>query len=89
MTIPVVIYARNSFYLLNALNYHIANLKSAGLINYWNEEFIDKRILFEKDKSYPRKFNFNDLVGSFYFLLGGFLLSFLTLVFEIILLPYC
>lgn len=78
LNIPVVIYSLKDFYLLEEMNEEIENLKSIGLIEYWNYEYVDKKFLETEEIKAPIKLKFEHLLGSFEFFLCGLLLGFLV-----------
>lgn len=90
MTIPVVIYARKNFYLIEELNEKIGILKSAGLINFWHFQPINKRISLkssERDKTAaPKVLRLHQLIGTFETLGIGILISSVTFILELLIL---
>lgn len=80
--VPVVIYTQKDFYLLDAFNERIEMLKSAGLIEYWNFQDMDKKIRDDKKSSNPAGLTFTQLIGSFQLLLLGYVSSVIALVVE-------
>lgn len=83
LNVPVVIYTRKNFFLIDAINDLIRNLKSAGLIEFWNFEEVDKKLLKLKKNSEPKVLTTFHLIGCFHVLFTGALLSFLIFLFEI------
>lgn len=82
LNIPVVIYSLKDFYLLDEMNEEIEKLRSTGLIEYWNYEYVDKKFLKIEEVKAPSKLNFDHLLGSFEVLLCGLLLSILVFSVE-------
>ncbi|CRK90109.1 CLUMA_CG003827, isoform A [Clunio marinus] len=82
--IPVVVYTRKKFYLLNALNKKLDILKAAGLTEYWNFQPINKRLLTLKEIELPKVLTLNHMLGSFYILFLGILISFAVFMLEFI-----
>lgn len=84
MTVPVVMYTTKDFFLLNLFNDKIGILKAAGLIDYWEAQVVDRKLLKFKEISYPQALGWRQLVGCFQVLLFGCVISFVALVCEII-----
>lgn len=84
MTIPIVIYTRKNFYLIDELNEKIENLKAAGLINLWNYQPIDERIRFEHDMTKATALRLEQLVGIFEIFGAGLLISFFVFAVELL-----
>lgn len=83
MTIPVVIFARKNFYLVDAISDKILNFQAAGLIEYWHAQSVDKRFLNTQVSKSPEKLTVNHLFGSFILLLGGLSIGFVILLMEV------
>jgi hypothetical protein len=75
MTIPVVIYAQKDFYLLESMNEKIKMLITAGLIEYWNFEGINKQRISQKNEKNPKILTLYHVSGCFYILVFDWLLS--------------
>lgn len=88
LMIPSVIYTVKNFYLLNALNDQIERIKSAGLMGYWCDQFIDRKLLNLNSPRYPEALTLRHFKGSFFILGFGFLLSFVAFKVELILLAF-
>jgi hypothetical protein len=84
MMIPVVICARKDFYLLEAMNKKIQMLLTGGLIQYWNNKDINKRLVGQKAKGGPKILTLHHVSGCFYILLIGWLLSLIFFIGEIL-----
>jgi hypothetical protein len=89
LTIPMVMYTAKDFYLLDAMNEKIENLKSAGLVNFWLSQDIDEKISKVKAVIYPKVLTFVHLKGTFYILFIGFSVSFFAFVLELVSLKSC
>jgi hypothetical protein len=77
-----VIYAKKDFYLLDRINEKIYNLKTSGLINYWEIQSTRRKTL--KKTKHPKVLTLSRLIGSFYVLLFGWLMSFIVFVVEFV-----
>lgn len=63
MTVPIVIYAKKHFYLIQAMNEKIESLKVAGLIDYWySSQFLKD---FTKQQKSPEVLTMHHLSGCF------------------------
>jgi hypothetical protein len=82
MMVPVVIYTQKDFYLNDALNEKVEDYKSAGLIDFWHFQFIDKKFIEIKETKAPKVLTLEQLVGSFYILLIGCFVSFTVFMLE-------
>lgn len=65
LTIPIVIYTRKGFYLLDALNAEISSIKSAGLIDFWHQKYVNKRFLHTMYLNCPQPLHLRQLNGCF------------------------
>ncbi|CAG9809741.1 unnamed protein product [Chironomus riparius] len=82
LLIPIVIYAKKNFFLMQAINEKIEILRAAGLIEYWFLLSLSKE--FEnKMPNHPKVLTFDHLSGCFYIWIFGCSLSILALVFEL------
>lgn len=84
LTIPVVIYVRKGFFLLQPLNERIAMLEAGGLINYWHSQIIDERYLKVIESQDPSAIQLHHLSGGFFLLLFGCLASSLAFICEVL-----
>lgn len=84
LTIPVVIYVRKGFFLLQPLNERIAMLEAGGLINYWHSLIIDERYLKVIESQDPSAIQIHHLSGGFFLLLFGCLISSLAFICEVL-----
>lgn len=67
VTIPVVIYARKDFYLLDAINDRIEIFKAAGLINFWQHRMKKE----EKSLNVRKPLKLDHFIGCFLILFFG------------------
>jgi hypothetical protein len=65
LTLPVVIYARKNFFLLEAINERIEILKASGLLEFWLFEDIDRNFIKVKATTELKVFSLEHLSGSF------------------------
>ena len=66
MGIPIVIYFKKNYFLIPEINNVIRNLNSAGLVEKWHYNYIDKQYLKEDDVSTgPKVITFEHLIGCF------------------------
>jgi len=80
MTVPIVIYAKKNFYLIQAMNDKIESLKGAGLIEYWySQQFLEE---MSKEEKSPEVLTLAHLSGCFQILAGGCVFSFVAFVAE-------
>lgn len=84
MTIPVAIFTKKDFFLLEAFNEKIQNLKAAGLIEFWDFRKSEDKFSSKSDLRKPKVLNLNHLEGSFLILLVGTFISFVVFVIEIL-----
>lgn len=84
LTIPVVMYVRKGFYLLQPLNEHIAMLEAGGLINYWHSQIIDERYLEIIESKEPSAIELHQLSGGFFILLFGCFIALLAFICELL-----
>jgi len=83
MAIPIVIYTRNNFYLLKAMNEKIEIFKAAGLIEYWYSLSFTQD--FSKRAANPPKIlTLHHLSGSFHVWAGGCLVSLFVFICELL-----
>lgn len=81
-TYPVVIYTKRDFFLLDAINAKLAIFKSAGLINFWHNQYVDRKISRRNEENSPKVLHLKHLQGSFQILAIGYLFGFISFVFE-------
>lgn len=82
LTVPIVIYTKKEFYLLDELNKKIELLKSSGLIDYWHNQEVNKGALTEHNLGGPRILRIGELLGCFQILLSGCLIGLVIFVLE-------
>jgi hypothetical protein len=83
MTIPVVIYARKDFFLIDKVNEKIQLVQAAGLIDYWHSQAIDKKNLKADDSSgQPIKLSLRHLLGSFAIWMFGLIIALIMFMAE-------
>lgn len=83
MSVPVVIFARKNFYLLDAINKKISVIQAAGLIEYWHSRGADNRFLKAETPPVSKTLTWQHLSGSFILLTGGYFVGFAAFVIEI------
>ena len=80
MTVPIVIYTKKHFPLIQAMNEKIESLKGTGLIEYWySVQFLKD---FTRDQKSPEILKFHHLSGCFEIWAGGCLVSFVVFITE-------
>lgn len=84
MLVPSVIYAVQDFYLIEAMDLHISNLKSAGLIEYWHSKITDDNNLIVDAYEAPKSLKLQHFVGAFQFWLIGMGVSAAAFVYEFV-----
>lgn len=84
MTIPVVIYVRKRFYLLQSLNEHIWQLDAGGLLDYWHSQIIDTRYLNIIESQEPTAIELHHLTGCFLLLMIGAVIAAIAFVCELL-----
>lgn len=89
MTIPIVIYIPKNFYLTEALNEKIDNLKAAGLIDYWNTMSFEKGKMTQRESTQPKVIKVQHLTGCFQVWICGLLLSSFVFWIENIMIKFC
>lgn len=83
---PIVMYLRKGFPLLDKFNYFILQLQANGLIAKWisDSTFFTPQLILDDVK----KFSINNLIGAFYLLFVGHIISIFALLCEIFTLKY-
>lgn len=81
--IPIVIYSRKNYFLLDAFNDKIKFFRAAGLVEYWHFQNVDKKFLNSKIFDGPKVLTFDQLVGCFGVLVLGLLTGFISFIFEV------
>lgn len=82
MTIPIVMYTKKDFYLLDAINLKIHHLKAAGLVEFWHSQSINVGLLNVKNSNQPKVFSLEKLQGCFTILFYGSFLSLIVFLIE-------
>lgn len=80
--LPVVIYSTKRFYLLEALNEKIEIFKSAGLIDVWHYQDVDKDFIKVRIVEAPKVLSLHQLVGSFQLLGSGYAIALVAFIRE-------
>lgn len=83
LTIPIVIYMPIDFYLRESIDVKIEHLKSAGLIDLWHFQDVDRGLLKSPELQYPEMLRLKHFAGSFYVLFVGVLISFSVFLVEL------
>lgn len=83
LTIPVVIYAKKNYFLIDALNEKIDILRATGLIDFWNFQDVDKGLLNIKESKNPKVLTVQHLIGCFHILVIGCVGSFFVFILEL------
>lgn len=82
LTIPVVIYTKKNFFLVDAMNEQFENFKAAGLLTKWYKEDIHYDSIDEITEGVPKVFSLHDLLGCFQVFGFGIFSSFVIFVIE-------
>lgn len=82
LTVPVVIYTRKDFFLIDALGSKVEKMKAAGLVEFWLFRDVDKDFLNYKGKTPPVVLTIARLTGCFQILLIGLTIASVVFVFE-------
>lgn len=85
LTIPIVVYTKKNFYLLEALNSIIENLKSSGFIELWQIRKDNDKFLKSGGSNQPQILRTSQFFGSVQVLMIGCVISFMIFVTELIL----
>lgn len=81
LTMPIVIYAKKDFFLLDALNEKIEDFKAAGLIEKW--KYVGRKYESEETRV-PKRLILTHFSGCFYVLFIGWGLSSAVVMFELL-----
>lgn len=81
--IPIVIYTRKNFFLLDALNKKIDAFKAAGLIEYWFFKDFNLANATAGLLEGPMQLTVDKLAGCFQILSLGFSISFIIFIVEL------
>lgn len=83
-SIPIVIYFRKDSYLVEICNEKLDMFRSAGLINYWAELYLQSHYSKRQDaKIGPKMFKIKTLTGAFQIIAIGWLISFTAFAVEV------
>lgn len=83
VTIPIVMYTKKDFYLLNAINRKIQQIIEAGLVEFWFLERVNSSYYMKKEESSPEILNMDELSGGFAILYLGLIFSSIAFFIEI------
>lgn len=83
MTVPVVIYTRKDFFLVDAFNDKIDSIKAAGLVDRWHAQSFNSKLLNDKELEFHEALNLQHLSGCFQILIIGSILSAFVFLLEI------
>lgn len=83
MTVPVVVFAKKNFYLLDAINRKIKVFHAAGLISYWHSRAIRVEFSNNREVQPPTTLDVNHVSGCFVLLLFGLTFSFIAFITEV------
>lgn len=84
MSVPIVIFTAKDSFLIDALNEKIGYLKSAGLIEYWHMNMLEKSKMEPKQSKIPKVIRTRHLSGCFQVWIAGLALSTFILIFEVV-----
>lgn len=81
-TVPLVIYSKQNFWLLDTINKKIQLFKAAGLIKFWFQKFVDTDTLKVVKTTSPKVLEIHQFQGCIIVLLVGLAFSFLVFLLE-------
>lgn len=84
MGIAIVMYFRKNFFLIPKINGVVRNLVSAGLIDHWHYNYIERKISKPDQDAGPKVMTMIHLIGSFEVLAGGCAIGILCFLAELI-----
>lgn len=84
LTLASVVFTPKGYFLLDALNEKITNLKSAGLVEHWHSKAFDKDILKMKESKQPKVIKMQHLLGCFRTWMFGLLFSIFAFIVELL-----
>lgn len=84
LIMPVVIYTRKDFYLIEAINKKIEILVAAGLVDYWQFQDVDKQFLNYEKPSSSKSLTSHHMVGCFNILVSGLFASLAVFLYELL-----
>lgn len=82
LTMPVVIYTRKNFHLLEALNINMEMLKNAGLVTLWYKRSLKSKMK-SKIEEPAQPLDFKKLSGCFKVVVAGWTASLIIFMLEI------
>jgi hypothetical protein len=81
----VVLYFPKNFYLIDAINEKIGIFKASGLMDYWIDNFVEKRFLhFNMSNNGPKQLNLDHFYGVFCIFLTGCSTAIFVFIMEIL-----
>lgn len=84
-TIPIVMYFRKNFHLIGKINEVISELESRGLIEYWDNFYLNMRLgTSRKGPREPTTMTLSHIIGCFQVFLGGCFIAWLCFIIELI-----
>lgn len=81
-SLPIVIYAKKDFFLIDEINSKLSDLMASGLIEYWQSEMLKKKKI--DNVRGPKVLTYKMLSGCFHILLCGLLISLITFCVEVL-----
>lgn len=81
--VPIVMYSKKDFFLIDALNEQLSKFKAYGFLKYYR--YQNQEALMQQNQAIPKVLGIERLSGCFYLLFCGFVLSAVSFVAEIIL----
>lgn len=83
-SVSMVIYSQKNFVLLDEFNEKIELFKSAGLIDFWCSQQIDRILMKVEVSNQPKVLTFEHVKGCFWILMMGSLISFVVFLVELL-----
>ena len=90
-TLQAVLLFQKNFYLVNAIDKTISELKAAGLVHFWISKYIDPKFLSNLkpvQDSGPKKLSVNHLLGGFEVWLCGLIAASVLFAYELIVVKF-
>lgn len=81
-TIPVVIYSKKNFYLLEPFNEILGRLIQAGLIDFWRARDFDHSGLNRKQPSVPKVLTLEHIQGCLRIMVAGHVIGVVAFIIE-------
>lgn len=82
LNIPIVMYTRKNFFLVDELNEALEAFRTAGLIGKWYNDDLKLDSRNEKELIGPKTITLHDVFGSFQILSFGLIASFIVFIAE-------